>query len=58
MTEFTEYFEHLSGNQYHPNEISAELLSIYYLNAMKISHEDYTNIGYRNMLVWLNRFLK
>lgn len=58
MKEFAEYFEHLYGNHYHPNEISAELMSIYYLKAMKISHEDYTNIGYRNMLVWLNKFLK
>jgi hypothetical protein len=58
INEFTEYFEHLYGNHYHPNEISAELLSIYYLKAMKISHFSYTNIGYRNMLVWLNKFLK
>ena len=58
IKEFTEYFEHLYGNHYHPNEISAELLSIYYLKAMKISHKNYTNIGYRNMLVWLNKFLK
>lgn len=54
IKEFNGFFKHLNGNHYHPNEISAELLSIYYLKVMKVSHQDYSNIGYKNMLVWLN----
>ena len=48
----------ISVNHYHPNEISAELLSIHYLKQMNISHEDYSNMGYKNMVVWLNKTLK
>ena len=58
IKEYTSFFKHLYGNHYHPNEISAELMSIYYLKIMKISHKNYTNIGYKNMLVWLNKYLK
>ena len=58
IKEFTYFFKHLNGNNYHPNEISAELLSIYYLKVMKLSHKKYTNIGYKKMLVWLDKFLK
>lgn len=57
IDEFTYFFENLWGNHYHPNEISAELLSIFYLKQMKISHEKYTNIGYKNMLIWLEKNL-
>ena len=55
IQEFNTFFKHLYGNHYHPNEISAELLSIYYLSLMKLSHENYKSIGYNNMLVWLNK---
>ena len=54
IKEFNGFFQHLNGNHYHPNEISAELLSIYYLKIMNLSHKNFENIGYNNMLVWLN----
>tara|TARA_B100001057_G_C22776452_1_gene921787 strand:+ start:347 stop:1327 length:981 start_codon:yes stop_codon:yes gene_type:complete len=57
IDEFTYFFENLWGNHYHPNEISAELLSIFYLKQMKISHGNYKNIGYNNMLIWLEKNL-
>jgi hypothetical protein len=53
IDEFNYFFTHLYGNHYHPNEISAELLSIYYLKIMKLSHRKYTNIAYTNMIEWL-----
>ena len=55
VDEFTYFFENLTGNHYHPNEISAELISIYYLKLMDISHHNFTNIGFKNMLIWLNK---
>ena len=58
VKEYNSFFTHLYGNHYHPNEISAELLSIHYLKQMNISHEDYSNMGYKNMVVWLNKTLK
>lgn len=57
IDEFTYFFENLWGNHYHPNEISAELLSIFYLKQMKISHGTYKNIGFNNMLIWLKKNL-
>lgn len=57
IDEFTYFFKNLWGNHYHPNEISAEFLSIFYLKLMKISHDNYQNIGYNNMLIWLERNL-
>ena len=58
IDEFTYFFDNLWGNHYHPNEISAELLSIFYLKQMKISHDKYENIGYNNMLIWLKKNIK
>ena len=58
IKEFNGFFQHLNGNHYHPNEISAEILSIYYLKIMKLSHKKFENIGYNNMLVWFNKYLK
>lgn len=57
IDEFNYFFKHLYGNHYHPNEISAELLSIYYLKIMKLSHKKYTNIAYTNMIEWLKKSL-
>ena len=53
IDEFNYFFTHLYGNHYHPNEISAELLSIYYLKIIKLSHRKYTNIAYTNMMEWV-----
>ena len=58
IKEFNSFFEHLDGNHYHPNEISAEMMSIYYLKVMNLSHKKFENIGYKNMLVWLEKYLK
>ena len=58
VKEFNSFFEHLHGNHYHPNEISAEMMSIYYLKVMNLSHKKFENIGYKNMLVWLEKYLK
>jgi len=58
IKEFNSFFEHLHGNHYHPNEISAEMMSIYYLKVMNLSHKKFENIGYKNMLVWLEKYLK
>lgn len=55
--EFNSFFKYLYGNHYHPNELSAELLSIYYLKTLKLSHKKFTNTAYKNMLVWLNEIL-
>ena len=57
MKEFKYFFKDLYGNHYHPNEISAELMSIYYLKMMDISHHKYTNIAYKNMLLWFKSLL-
>jgi len=57
MKEFKYFFKDLYGNHYHPNEISAELLSIYYMKIMGISHHNYSNIAYKNMLLWLKKLI-
>jgi len=57
MDEFNYFFKDLYGNHYHPNEISAELISIYYLKMMNISHHNYKNIAYSNMLLWLKKLI-
>ena len=57
ITEFNSFFQNLTGNHYHVNEISAELLCIYYLKSMNISHKKFTNKAYRAMLIWLNKTL-
>jgi hypothetical protein len=58
VKEFNGFFKHLHGNHYHPNEISAEMMSIYYLKVMNLSHKKFENIGYNNMLVWFEKYLK
>lgn len=58
IKEFNYFFTHLHGNHYHPNEISAEMMSIYYLKVMNLSHKRFENIGYNNMLIWLEKYLK
>lgn len=53
IPEFTIFFNNITGNHYHPNELSAELISIFYLKQMRISHKKFTNKAYENMLIWL-----
>ena len=57
LNEFNSFFMNLYGNHYHPNELSAELLSIYYLKIMKLSHKKFGNTAYSNMVVWLKEIL-
>lgn len=54
IKEFTDFFTHIYGNHYHPNELSAELMSIYYLKIMKVSHKNYTNTAFGNLILWFN----
>ena len=49
---FNELFENVSSNNYHPNEISAELISIYYLQKMDLSHYHFDNKGLRKLESW------
>ena len=53
IPEFNVFFNNLTGNHYHPNEMSAELISIFYLKQMRLSHKKFTNKAFKNMLVWL-----
>ena len=57
IPEFSSFFNNITGNHYHVHELSAELLSIYYMKAMKISHDKFTNKAYRAMLIWLEKNL-
>lgn len=52
---FNELFENVNSNNYHPNEISAELISIYYLQEMDISHYSFDNKGLRKLRTWFKR---
>lgn len=49
---FNELFDNVSSNNYHPNEISAELISIYYLQKMDLSHYHFDNKGLRKLESW------
>ena len=57
LNEFNSFFSNIYGNHYHPNELSAELMSIYYLKIMKLSHKKFNNTAYSNMVVWLKEVL-
>ena len=57
LNEFNSFFMNLHGNHYHPNELSAELMSIYYLKIMKLSHKKFGNTAYSNMVIWLKEVL-
>ena len=58
IKEFNDFFNGIYGNHYHPNELSAEIISVYYLNIMNLDGIKYDNTGYDNMLVWLEKYLK
>ena len=49
---FNELFLNINSNNYHPNEISAELISIYYLQKMNISHYNFDNKGLKKLKSW------
>ena len=48
-------FHNVNGNNYHPNELSAELISIYYLQKMEISHYNYDNKGLQKLSSWFEK---
>lgn len=52
---FNELFENVNSNNYHPNELSAELISIYYLQQMDISHYDFDNKALRKLESWFKK---
>ena len=52
IPEFNYLFNNITGNHYHPNELSAELISIYYLKQMKISHRKFLNRAYKKLEQW------
>lgn len=49
---FNELFKDVNSNNYHPNEISAELISIYYLQKMDLSHYHFDNKGLKKLDSW------
>ena len=49
---FNILFKNITGNNYHPNELSAELISIYYMKKMNISHKNFNNKGLDNLEKW------
>ena len=49
---YNELFENVNSNNYHPNEISAELISIYYLQKMNVSHYNFVNKGIQKLDTW------
>jgi len=52
---FNELFENITSNNYHPNELSAELISIYYLQKMEISHYNFDNKALQKLENWFNK---
>ena len=52
---FTNLFKNITGNNYHPNELSAELISIYYMKKMGISHKNFNNIALDKLDLWFRK---
>lgn len=55
IPEFTQFFENIHGNHYHPNELCAEIMSIYYLRQMRISHSEFKSKSYNKFVEWLSK---
>lgn len=51
---FIDFFN-IYENNYHPNEISAELLSNYYMFLMKMKTMELTDPGIQGLILWLNK---
>ena len=48
----------MNSNHYHPNELSAELLSIYYIKEIiGTDHYNFSNYGYKLVVDWFNNNL-
>jgi len=52
---FSDFFTNITGNNYHPNELSAELISIYYMKKMGISHQDFSNKALDKLNIWFSK---
>ena len=52
IKEYNYLFENINGNNYHPNELSAELISIYYMKLMGISHKNFNNRALDQINKW------
>lgn len=52
ITGFNYLFKNVDGNNYHPNELSAELISIYYMKKMDISHSKFNNKALDKLDLW------
>jgi hypothetical protein len=52
---FSGFFNDITGNNYHPNELSAELISIYYMKQIGISHRDFNNKALDKLNIWFNK---
>lgn len=55
IPEFTNFFENIHGNHYHPNELCAEIMSIYYLRQMHISHSKFKSKSYDKFVEWFSK---
>lgn len=54
IPEFYNFFENIHGNHYHPNELCAEIMSIYYLRQMGISHKKFKSKCYDKFIEWFS----
>ena len=52
---YNKFFKNVHGNHYHPNELSAELISIYYMKQMGISHSKFTNKALDKLDIWFRK---
>ena len=52
IKEYNYLFDNVNGNNYHPNELSAELISIYYMKSMNISHKKFSNRALDKIKLW------
>ena len=56
--EFYNFFENIHGNHYHPNELCAEIMTIYYLRQMHISHHNFKSKSYNKFVEWFSNVHK
>ncbi len=52
---FNKLFKNVHGNHYHPHELSAELISIYYMKKMNISHKNFNNKALDKIDIWYRK---
>ena len=57
IDKFNNFFTDITGNNYHPNELSAELISIYYMKEMGISHQDFNNKALDKLNIWFRKYV-